>query len=170
MAMLTGHIHRRDMAVGCESVPRHDCSASWPGEPTGFRLLARGFPGALNDPCHVSSDGSCRVVAHDLLCALKWFCSTRRTEIRCRIRCISSRIPVPIKGHSWEDSSSSPNALVDKIKKENFLFSSSSWTLDRIGHGSQDQADCFFFKGDRRRGPEGQLLLCAGCCSPRSPR
>ena len=58
MAVMTGHVHRRGAAVGCESVPCHDCTASWPGEPTGHHLLTRGLPGSLNDLFHVSSDDS----------------------------------------------------------------------------------------------------------------
>ena len=36
MAVLTRHVHRRGMSVGCESVPCHDCAASWPGRTGGI--------------------------------------------------------------------------------------------------------------------------------------
>ena len=60
MEMLTGHVHRRGASLGCESVSYHDYAASWPGEPAGFHLLARGLPGSLTEPRHVSNDDSLR--------------------------------------------------------------------------------------------------------------
>jgi len=115
MAVLTGHVHRRGAAVGCESVPCHDCAASWPGEPAGFHLLARGLPGSLNDLLHVSSDDSLQSHGACSSRIIKMISSTRQTMIRCRInratRRVSSRILVPINSNSWRDISSSPNAL-----------------------------------------------------------
>ena len=47
-------------SLGANSVPCHDYVASWPREPAKFRLLARGFPGSLNELLHVSTADSWR--------------------------------------------------------------------------------------------------------------